>query len=158
MKQNNSSKQIRTEIVINASKEKVWEVLTGFARYGDWNPFIVSISGKVEAGSSLTNTMMNGEKKMVFRPKVLSVMPNRSFSWLGSLGFRGLFDGHHYFELEELESGQVKLVHGERFSGILSSFILKKIGEETRRSFVRMNGALKLRAEALQQEPAPQSK
>ncbi|RYZ45415.1 MAG: SRPBCC domain-containing protein, partial [Chitinophagaceae bacterium] len=36
------NKQIKTEIVINASKEKVWAILTNFSQYPQWNPFIVS--------------------------------------------------------------------------------------------------------------------
>lgn len=141
------SKQIKTEIIINASKEKVWSILTDFPRYSDWNPFIVNVDGQLVKGKKLKNTLRNGEKKMVFRPTVLSVVPNRYFDWIGSLFVKGLFDGHHYFGIEELAANQVKLTHGETFSGILSGAILKKIGEDTRTSFIRMNQAVKTLAE-----------
>lgn len=141
------SQSIRTEIIINASKEKVWEVLTDFEKYPQWNPFIIEVQGKAVAGSHLRNTMLNGESKMVFKPKVLKVEKNRYFDWLGSLFVKGLFDGHHQFELEEISSNQVKLKHSENFSGILSGMILKKIGSDTRQNFVRMNQALKQQAE-----------
>jgi hypothetical protein len=78
----------------------------------------------------------------------VSVVPFRYFDWLGSLFIKGLFDGHHYFEIEELAPGQVKLSHGEHFSGLLGTTILKKIAEETRNNFIRMNGAIKQQAEA----------
>jgi hypothetical protein len=84
---------------------------------------------------------------MVFSPTVLSVVPYQYFDWLGSLFVKGLFDGHHYFEIDELAPNQVKLIHGEHFSGLLSGYILKKIGEDTRTNFIRMNTALKSRAE-----------
>jgi hypothetical protein len=64
------------------------------------------------------------------------------------LFIKGLFDGHHYFEIEELMPHQVKLSHGEYFSGLLSASILKKIAEDTRNNFIRMNNALKQQAEA----------
>jgi hypothetical protein len=142
------NRNIKTEIVINASKEKVWNILTGFEQYPQWNPFIVSIKGELAKGKTLTNTLLNGKKTMVFRPKVLSVVPYQYFDWLGSLFIKGIFDGHHYFELEELSPCQVKLTHGEHFSGLLSSSLLKKIGDDTRNNFIRMNGALKTLAEA----------
>lgn len=142
------SHAIRTEIIINASKEKVWEILTDFEKYDQWNPFIIEVQGEAVAGSRLRNTMLNGESKMVFKPKVLKVEKYRYFDWLGSLFFKGLFDGHHQFVLEEIGPNQVKLKHSESFSGILSGMILKKIGEDTRNSFVKMNQALKKVAES----------
>ena len=141
------SQQIKTEIVISASKEKVWTILTAFEDYPKWNPFIISIEGELSVGSRLENTMMNDGKKFVFKPVVLSVVPNRSFEWLGSLFVKGIFDGHHYFEIVAINSSQVKLIHGENFNGILSSFILKRIGEQTKKNFILMNQAIKKLAE-----------
>jgi len=141
------NKCIKTEIIINASKEKVWNILTDFHNYPNWNPFIVSIGGELQKGKRLKNTLLNGGKKYVFKPAVLSVVPYQYFDWLGKLFVNGLFDGHHYFEIDELSSNQVKLTQGEHFSGILSGYILKRIGEETRNNFIRMNNALKTEAE-----------
>jgi hypothetical protein len=141
------NKSISTEIVINAPKEKVWDILTDFKNYKEWNPFIVNIDGELGVNNRLTNTMLNGNKTFVFKPKILKVLPNQYFDWLGSLFVKGIFDGHHYFEIEELPEGRVKLKHGENFSGILSSYILKKIGDETRNNFIKMNQAIKMTAE-----------
>ncbi|SMD46145.1 hypothetical protein SAMN00777080_4825 [Aquiflexum balticum DSM 16537] len=139
--------KIRTEIIINASKEKVWDILTDFGNYSSWNPFIIQSKGQAVVGNKLTNTMKNGDKDMTFKPTILKVESYRYFDWLGSLWFKGLFDGHHYFEIEEINPNQVKLNHGENFSGILSKMILNKIGDQTRENFVKMNMALKEKAE-----------
>ncbi|HRF20156.1 MAG TPA: SRPBCC family protein, partial [Chitinophagaceae bacterium] len=56
------NKQIITEIIINSSKEKVWQVLTDFSSYHVWNPFIISIEGELKKGSKLKNTLRNGDK------------------------------------------------------------------------------------------------
>ncbi len=47
--------------------------------------------------------LQNGDKAIVFKPKVVEVVPNRSFGWLGSLWVKGLFDGHHYFMNQPLK-------------------------------------------------------
>ena len=141
------NKSIKTEIIINAPKEKVWQILTDFPNYTKWNPFIVSIKGDLRTSGRLVNTLASGNKTFVFKPKVLSVVPDHYFDWLGSLFIGGLFDGHHYFEIDELSPNQVKFTQGEHFSGILSGYILKKIGDETRNNFIRMNAALKAEAE-----------
>jgi hypothetical protein len=140
-------KQLRTEIIINASKEKVWNLLTDFENYQNWNPFIVNSSGKAIAGTKLTNTMKLDEKTQTFSPKILKVEENKYFDWLGHLFFKGIFDGHHYFQIEELENNQVKLIQGENFSGIFCGLIMKSIGGKTMANFVKMNNALKEQAE-----------
>ncbi|PSL07807.1 SRPBCC domain-containing protein [Cecembia rubra] len=140
--------KIRTEIIINASKEKVWDILTDFDKYQHWNPFIVKSQGLAIPESYLVNTMKNGDRFITFKPKVLKVEPNKYFDWQGKLWFKGLFDGHHFFHIEEIHPNQVKLIHGENFSGLMSKMILKKIGQQTRESFEHMNKALKKAAES----------
>jgi hypothetical protein len=140
-------KSIKTEITINADRKKVWEILTQLDEYHSWNPFLVESAGNVTAGARLKNTMKNGNKTMTFKPKVLTVREYEYFDWLGHLFVKGIFDGHHYFMLEEVSPGKAKLVHGEHFSGILSGLLLKRIGNETRKNFELMNQALKQRAE-----------
>lgn len=49
-KRNVMAKEITTEILIQATPKKVWSVLTNFANYNDWNPFIKSITGIVKMG------------------------------------------------------------------------------------------------------------
>lgn len=139
--------EIITEIVIDAPKERVFELLTNLAEYQNWNPFIVESKGTVKVGNILTNTMKNGDSQITFKPKVMCVEPNKKFEWLGKLWIGGLFDGHHYFHIIEINANRVNLVHGERFSGILAKLLLQKIGTETRNNFVAMNNALKQLAE-----------
>lgn len=141
------NKNISTEILINASKEKVWNILTDFGNYKNWNPFMINSSGQAVVGTKLVNTMKNKDKQMKFKPTILSVKQYEYFDWLGSLYFKGLFDGHHFFKLEDWGNGQMKLTQGEYFSGILSGMILKSIGEDTKNNFVKMNNALKEYAE-----------
>jgi len=141
------NKSIKTEIDINSSPEEVWRILTDFKDYPKWNPFIISIEGELIPGTRLINTMRNGEKTFRFKPTVLRVVPYQYFDWEGHLFLNGIFDGHHYFEIEVLNEQQVKLNHGEYFSGILSRFILKKIANSTRENFIQMNMAIKQLAE-----------
>src|SRR5215203_2726077 len=38
-------KQLRAEVEVEASPERVWEVLADFAAYRQWNPFITQVPG-----------------------------------------------------------------------------------------------------------------
>lgn len=126
------NKNISTEILIKATKEKVWTILTDFDNYKSWNPFMINSSGQAVVGTKLVNTMKNKDSQMKFKPTILTVKQYEYFDWLGSLFFKGLFDGHHFFKIDDLGNGQIKLTQGENFSGILSGIIFKSIGEDTR--------------------------
>ncbi len=139
-------KEIKTEIIINASTEEVWKVLTDNTAYPSWNPFLVKMEGTLAKGNKIKNTMLSGGKEQTFKPTILAFEENRKLEWLGKLPL-GIFNGQHYFILEKVKENQTKLMHGEYFSGWLRGLIMSQIGEETRANFVKMNEALKARVE-----------
>lgn len=140
-------KQIDTEIIIDAPSSKIWEVLMDFNRYAEWNPFIRSIRGPREVGKHLQTEMHTLKGKVMrFEPIVLKCAENDEFRWRGKLGIRGIFDGEHYFALEELGPLQTRFIHGEFFSGLLVG-IMGNTLKDTEKSFKLMNEALKLECE-----------
>lgn len=142
-------KELKTEIIIDAPRATVWQVLTQFSAYAAWNPFIVSIQGEPVPGATLQTTMVQKGKKHHFAPVITHLKVGEQLEWLGKLPL-GLFNGNHYFHLASLTATQTRLLHGERFSGLLSKIILSKIGDDTLQGFIQMNQALKMRAEAMQ--------
>jgi len=141
--------QLRTEIDINAPREKVWTVLTDFARYHEWNPFITHIAGELRAGSRLELTISPPESgEMAFRPDVVVCNPGEELRWRGKLLFMGLCDGEHFFRLSDGAAGGTKFVHGEDFTGLFVRFLNNKF-TQVARGFVYMNTALKKRVESL---------
>ena len=142
-------KSIVTEITINAPVDKVWSQLTDFENYPNWNPFI-HIKGEAKKGAKLDNTIyLEGQKPQSFQPRIIEFSEGKSFRWLGVLFIKGLFDGEHYFQLEAINEQQTKFIHGENFRGVLSSALMKMIGEQTRVGFEKMNVALKQQVENL---------
>ncbi len=137
-----------TQIEINAPPERVWQVLTDFAAYPQWNPFL-RVRGKPEEGRRLSVTVQpSGTHGMIFWPKVTVVLPNQQLTWLGHLFFiPGLFDGEHSFELEPLPGGGTRFIQRERFHGSLVNAFWDYITTETGRGFREMNQALKARCE-----------
>ncbi|MFZ2155466.1 MAG: SRPBCC domain-containing protein, partial [Bradyrhizobium sp.] len=71
---------IETEIMIAASPEEIWAVLTDFDAYPNWNPFIRRIGGSAVVGARLRTelTQSPGTKPMRFSPRVLAVEPART--------------------------------------------------------------------------------
>jgi hypothetical protein len=127
----------------------VWRVLTDFAAFPDWNPFIRRVEGEVNLGGRLRTTVEPRRgKRMTFRPVLLAVKPSEELRWLGHLGVPGLFDGEHTFAIERLGDGSVRFVQSERFGGLLVPLLWRIVDGEIRRGFDDMNEALKLRCES----------
>ena len=141
-------KELNCEIDIQASDEGVWQLLTDFASFPQWNPFIRRASGEPKTGTRLEVTMQpSGARGMTFRPTVLKAEPKRELRWLGHLLIPGLFDGEHSSTIEPLEANHVRFVQRERFTGILVPLFAHGLDTDTRRGFEEMNQALKMRAE-----------
>ena len=140
-------REIRTEIEINATPDRVWEVLSDLAAYPDWNPFIKEASGKLETGAKLDVYLQpSGGKGMGIKPTVLRADSGQEIRWLGRVFVPGIFDGEHYFIIERQREGGGRFVQGERFRGILVTFFGGTL-KDAERGFQEMNQALKKRAE-----------
>lgn len=140
-------REIRTQTTIAASPERVWNILMDFAAFPEWNPFVRSISGTMQQGSTLeVHIQPPGRKVSVFRPTVRVVEPNRELRWLGRVLVPGLFDGEHQWKLEPMSESSTRFIHTERFTGVLVPFF-GKLFADSERGFEAMNRALKERAE-----------
>jgi hypothetical protein len=140
--------EIKTTIVINASPKQVWEKLTNFEEYPNWNPFIKSIKGNLAVGNTIIVRIEPPEANgMTFKPKVLVYETNKEIRWLGHLLFPGLFDGEHKLELIDNENGTTTFNQSEKFSGILVFLFQKMLDKNTKNGFVLMNQKLKELAE-----------
>ena len=142
-------KELHSEIEIDAPAERVWYLLTDFASYPQWNPFIRRISGEPTKGERLEARIEPpGGRGMTFKPKVLNAEPNRELRWLGHLLVSGLFDGEHSFTIQPLEENRIRFIQREAFKGLLVPLFARSLETNTQRGFEEMNRALKERAEA----------
>lgn len=140
-------KTIHTEIEIHASAESVWQFLTDFARFPQWNPFIRRISGEARAGAQLEIFLRPPRVRgMVFHLVVLKAEQNRELRWIGRLCMPKLFDGEDSFILTPHGADSVHFVQQETFTGILVPLFARSLAA-TESGFHEMNRALKVLAE-----------
>ncbi|MCB9195421.1 MAG: SRPBCC domain-containing protein [Flavobacteriales bacterium] len=134
---------IETKIEIKATPDEVWKVLMNTSEYKNWNPFVKRLTGELLVGQKIKIQLPG----MKFKPVVQEIDTNRKFSWLGKLGVKGLFDGHHQFVLID-EGSYTTFIHKEDFNGLLVKWFMKNKAEETKAGFDAMNIALKNRVES----------
>jgi hypothetical protein len=141
-------KEIRTEIDIKASPEKVWKTLTDFNNFSNWNPFIRKIIGEPSEGSKLKiNLFTSRGKNRTYKPIVTKVEPFRELRWFGKSFIPGMFNGERIFILEPIGSDMIHFIHIEIFTGFLISLIGNRLDKDMFQSFVQMNDALKKKVE-----------
>lgn len=143
-------KTIETNIVIISTPEKIWDVLTNFEEYELWNPFMTKVVGNASLGSKIeVNIKTISGKNRSYYPIITKYETNKELRWKGKSFLPGVFDGERVFVLEKSDDDKVSFSHKEIFSGLGVKLVGNKLDESLREGFVRMNEALKVRAENL---------
>jgi hypothetical protein len=138
---------ISVQTRIEAPAEAVWAVLTDFASYPQWNPFIRQFNGNLALGAKVEVVLQpDGSRRSTYRPTIVELERGSSFAWLGHTIVRGVFDGRHRFELRSDGKATV-LKQSESFEGVLVP-LLKGTLAGAERGFRKMNEVVKRRAEA----------
>ena len=150
-------KTLAAKIDVEAPPDRVWDVLTDFPSYPQWNPFMFSVEGTAEAGAHLRIGMQRrGGMVLRFGAQVVVADPPRELAWTGE-GLRGhwpgLVRGDRRVVIEPLASGGSRVEMLTTFTGALAP--LMGWLERYREAFDEMEAALKARAE---RSPAPRSR
>jgi hypothetical protein len=140
-------KELLTNIEINASPSRVWQVLTDFERHQSWNPFIKKIIGKPVKDAKLEIHMPDPRGgTMVISPTILVAEKDRELRWLGK-SEGDVFNGEHHFLIEPVGENKVIFTQSEKFTGSMVSQLESWIDTALKSNFEAMNKALKERAE-----------
>lgn len=143
------NKEIKSEIIIHATPDAVWDVMIDFPGFSSWNPLIRKISGPLSIGAQLTVLLgQTGTRPMTFKPRLIALEPNRLIQWMGHMGIPGLFDGEHTFEMLASDGDNTLFIQRKKYSGILLPLFTRMIEKHTLYRFRLMNMALKRRVES----------
>lgn len=77
--------KLETEIDIAAPPHQVWQILTDFQAFPDWNPQM-QVVGKAALGAKLTVTAhaIDGSgSQYTFQVKIVDFEPNQRLAWKG---------------------------------------------------------------------------
>lgn len=141
-------KEVRSEIEIASYPESVWKILTDFATYDQWNPFINKIIGLPTEGSKIDIYIETPSgKNRKYSPRITKVEEGRELRWFGKSSLPGFLNAEHIFTIEELQPESVRFIQREVFDGLLTRLFGKGLDKDVMQGFQDMNEALKKRAE-----------
>lgn len=138
-------KTYEAAIAIQASPEKVWEILRDTANYVNWDPDIIRVEGQMALGERIKFfTEFNPDQAFVVKITVFE--PNQKIVFTDGLPL-GLFKSERTHTLSSSVEGKTLVHTKETFSGLLFPFFGSKIPDLTDSLNAFVVG-LKQRAEA----------
>ena len=141
-------KSVRAEIVINASPEEVWSVITDPAAYGQWNPIFIAYEGEFAEGSRLGLQLKMGEGDATpVQVVVKKFVPNEWMHQGG--GYPAILTYDHNWRLEPLPGG-TRVIQHEDYTGL---YVFFWNPESVERAYEQGNANLKARLEGTNAEP-----
>jgi len=148
--------RIVTKTPIDAEAATVWRILSDFASYPHWNPFIRQANGPAAAGERVRfHFALPSRLKVPARAVITCCEPDRELRWTGHILSPLVMRADHFFILEPVRPGRVMLVHGEHLGGAMAAVLLAGLGWHLRQAYQGMNLALKHRAEQEAHDKAP---
>ncbi len=108
-----SHRTIYTDIIIDATPEQVWSVLTDTASYKNWAAFLVDIQGEIKDGEKITADFKTNPKKekLTTIEHTISVDEGKEFYW-AEKGPGGIRDNHH-FKVESIGDGRTRFIQSD---------------------------------------------
>lgn len=141
-------KDLSTEVEINSTPNVVWDILTDFTNYSQWNPILRKIVGELSIGNKLEIHLTTvGGKSRIYHPIVTKIIPDHELRWTGKFFLSQIFSGERIFLIEQISNDKINFINKELFSGIGTKFSPQKMENDILMSFRKMNEALKKTAE-----------
>ncbi|HXX37570.1 MAG TPA: SRPBCC domain-containing protein [bacterium] len=138
-------REARSAIMISATADTVWALLTDLTHYTVWNPYISPAKGNIKEGAPLELTLHNGDQTVIIAETVLSVKPDHELSWGGWMLDHNL-QRTLTFSIDQVGPDQVWLDAHEVFQGILLPFV-GNIPDDAQHGLDEMVRALRSAAE-----------
>jgi hypothetical protein len=142
--------RIATDLLIPHPRERIWPVLTDFARYPEWNPLVLEAEGALATGARLRLLIARPDgsgKRDRLSARIVELEAPARFAWRGSIPL--LFTGRHWFALEDAPGG-TRLRHGEEMSGLIPLIGGARMEASYRPGYERFNAALAARLALLE--------
>jgi hypothetical protein len=140
------------EIMIEAPRQLVWDVLLDFARYDDWNPFTYKVEfGEVAVGQSMF-FMVRMNDHYTRRQQEFFHLVDEPYSTAWGPPPILFSQAMHFQLLTEIDDGKTLYQTWETFTGLLGIVVRFGILRDVQRGFDDMAQALKNHAEQKWQE------
>jgi hypothetical protein len=141
--------EVQDSLVINASKKKVFEALTRWNDYPEWNPYITKIEGDPRTGEEIKVFFNMGfGPALPLKCRVDDVDAQKAtLSWEYHAAVPWIYAAQHTFAIEEINPGQCQIVQREKMQGLFGNRLQWFLHNLMKKRFHAMHEALRLQVE-----------
>ena len=134
---------------IDAPASLVWEVLTDFPRYAEWNPFVIACRSTLKPGETIDLRVKVFAKPQDQREWMSAHRPGEHFAY-GMKPFPfGALRSKRSHDVEDLGGGRARYRSHFELTGWLVPVVRTLLGARLERGFYEMSAGIKDRAERL---------
>ena len=139
-------------IGVQAPAEIVWEVVSDFSTWHEWNPLYRKAEGQMKIGTALTlEQHLPDQPAQVIAPIVQDWVPYEQLHWRSSR-MGGFVTAIRYLEIENMGPENATFSNGELFMGLLLRFVSREERRRLKAAFAAMGEAVRDRSEVLWSE------
>ena len=138
-------KEYSSTAVIQATPDKIWEILTDAPSYPSWNPSVDRVEGTIAPGETI-KVLVKVNPGRAFPVKVTEFKLAEKMVWSGGMPL-GLFKGVRTYTLTPEGDGATRFTMREEYTGPLLPMIWRSI-PDLGPSFEQFATGLKGRAES----------
>jgi hypothetical protein len=140
---------VEHRIGVQAPAEIVWEVISDFPAWKEWNPVHPRMEGELRIGTTLVVDFVVGDAPpTTIMPIVQDWVPYEQLHWR-TKRLRGFVTAIRYIEIDKKGDQNAIFSNGELFMGPLVRFVSRDERRRLRAAFTRMGEAVRDRAEAI---------
>jgi hypothetical protein len=138
-------KVFEAQIDIDAPIDVVWQHLTDFASYPEWNPYILSAEGELKQ-DSVVRFKVAGLPMQLSAP-IVSLVENQELIWEARLPMPGI-KPRYIRQLEKIDDNHTRYINREEFTGWAVPIMSPMLNRMNKPLFSKTCAALKQHVEA----------
>lgn len=140
---------IERHLEIDAPPAVVWQVLTDFSRYPEWNLFLVGCRSSLVPGEPIELMVKLGARAQPQREWMLEHQPGRRFAYQMKPVPLGALSSHRSHDVEALGAARTRYRSYFHLKGWLMSVVHALLRSRLEAGFAQMSEGLKQQAEML---------
>ncbi|MEV0245804.1 SRPBCC domain-containing protein [Nocardia sp. NPDC050712] len=140
---------IDAAVYIDAPAEVVWRVLTDFAHYGDWNPFVPECKTSLVPGEPIDMVVNLGPRRQRQREFIRSHTPGREFSYTMKPVPLGTLHSARTHTVTAVTPTRTRYESHFELNGWLHPVVAALLGKQLRNGFEGMTAAVQRQSESL---------
>lgn len=143
---------IEHQFEIDAPASLVWQVLTDFPRYAEWNPFLPACSSTLQAGDPIDLHVKLGARPQLQREWIIEHRPGRRFAYRMKPAPLSALSSQRSHDVEALGGTRTRYRSYFHLKGWLMPLVRALLGRRLETGFAQMSEGLKQQVEKLWRE------